>query len=934
MTVDLLNFIYEATSKRQPDFIVATELKNIIDGNEEIIPEVASVLLEQAFQGTMGNNYVLAYLKYCLRADLITPCSIFCGLPTFKPFDAPETLSLLLNTLDDLIRRVTQTRVSDPVQRTCQSLITLVTWLTNSIRHLIQRIHEQPELWTRQGENFSTMISFLHTITSSKKCCCLLYIASIEDPEMWQTAVQSVGLLKADASRLNDTRQMPNICFQLENLLKQMESQLPLFEQHVQKLATMLTSEANSSCSQGSSTLPLEMILCSPSSVLFNSCSIESSFGFLRELQIVLNLSSDQVLKSIFSVGLTALPLKEYLYQSSTVMLIRVPQIISMYKNLGENVNLFSIIVSFYKAHNMKMKQSPQKQLLFFSFLHMLVNQNSISRNEAANLGYQGQTEISESLVVIHTILEKIINEKKPAKIIEHFEKMTVDIDGVLYVGSASGYLNKLVNVLVSASMQETTKDAVFGSCFLILFRIHSLFGSEPFRMVASQSSITAWFNSFFNGTKVRKASVETISSPEAEQVLSKLQEMPKKGTDGAGPAMTILGASQYISFAIITATAQGLITEDKASTLFSIMRDHSRTGFMASYVSLVITAAQGSSKTSGIASRILPIHKNTKIKSKLAANLYQKNCSWLEETFFKSKIADPKETLTAILKKLSNSLRPTQQQMNQIEECADRLGTDMFVRILTSSIMKQKRRDLAQRACSIAIGASSVDWVGVPLSLIWYQLPEVLGSVEHATVSDPFALFLATELHFLSIFQRNKGMHVISLPTDSQRMLIELAGKERYHFHGKLADHRRLITQGLLKDVRMMDRLESLASIRSPVMTNASDPFFIKNAFHSVGRTLLLSLTNPGPHLPVDFCLTLLDKIICPSVSTPNTNIENVLNILQYLPFSFLNHLLQIAGIHSQVPAVLLSVVDLQLPKVRTKVAHLISLGEARPLP
>lgn len=110
--------------------------------------------------------------------------------------------------------------------------------------------------------------------------------------------------------------------------------------------------------------------------------------------------------------------------------------------------------------------------------------------------------------------------------------------------------------------------------------------------------------------------------------------------------------------------------------------------------------------------------------------------------------------------------------------------------------------------------------------------------------------------------------------------------------------------------------------------------PFFIKNAFHSVGRTLLLSLTNPGPHLPVDFCLTLLDKIICPSVSTPNTNIENVLNILQYLPFSFLNHLLQIAGIHSQVPAVLLSVVDLQLPKVRTKVAHLISLGEARPLP
>ena len=52
-------------------------------------------------------------------------------------------------------------------------------------------------------------------------------------------------------------------------------------------------------------------------------------------------------------------------------------------------------------------------------------------------------------------------------------------------------------------------------------------------------------------------------------------------------------------------------------------------------------------------------------------------------------------------------------------------------------------------------------------------------------------------------------------------------------------------------------------------------------NAFHSLGRTLHLSLTNSGPHLPVDFCMTLLDKIIRRSLSN-NINIDNVLNILQ----------------------------------------------------
>jgi hypothetical protein len=62
--------------------------------------------------------------------------------------------------------------------------------------------------------------------------------------------------------------------------------------------------------------------------------------------------------------------------------------------------------------------------------------------------------------------------------------------------------------------------------------------------------------------------------------------------------------------------------------------------------------------------------------------------------------------------------------------------------------------RDQSELACNVAIGVASLEWVGVPLALIWYQLPEILSSVEHATLSEPFSRFLATQLHFIAIYE------------------------------------------------------------------------------------------------------------------------------------------------------------------------------------
>ena len=84
--------------------------------------------------------------------------------------------------------------------------------------------------------------------------------------------------------------------------------------------------------------------------------------------------------------------------------------------------------------------------------------------------------------------------------------------------------------------------------------------------------------------------------------------------------------------------------------------------------------------------------------------------------------------------------------------------------------------RDLTELACNIAIGLSAIDWVGVPLALIWYQLPEVLSSVECSTTAEPFARFLATQLHFVRILQSHQT--VISLPLTSSASQMFHQGK------------------------------------------------------------------------------------------------------------------------------------------------------------
>ena len=195
--------------------------------------------------------------------------------------------------------------------------------------------------------------------------------------------------------------------------------------------------------------------------------------------------------------------------------------------------------------------------------------------------------------------------------------------------------------------------------------------------------------------------------------------------------------------------------------------------------------------------------------------------------------------------------------------------------------------RDLTDLACNIAIGLSAIDWVGVPLALIWYQLPEVLSSVECSTNAEPFSRFLATQLHLAIIYENHKNSILMPSPSAAFKKFHSLAGHERRHFHGRSSDLRRMMNVSGQNDWKMVKHirkvvsdggLESLATFKNAGGQQEQDQNPFSRSFHSLGRTLFLSLAESGKSIPVDFCLSLLDQIIKQGINHNNNSIEHII--------------------------------------------------------
>ena len=66
------------------------------------------------------------------------------------------------------------------------------------------------------------------------------------------------------------------------------------------------------------------------------------------------------------------------------------------------------------------------------------------------------------------------------------------------------------------------------------------------------------------------------------------------------------------------------------------------------------------------------------------------------------------------------------------------------------------------------------------------YQLPELLSSVECATTANPFARFLATQLHLVNIYENHKTYTNLPETSAVSQIFHRTAGDEKRHFFGR----------------------------------------------------------------------------------------------------------------------------------------------------
>ena len=134
------------------------------------------------------------------------------------------------------------------------------------------------------------------------------------------------------------------------------------------------------------------------------------------------------------------------------------------------------------------------------------------------------------------------------------------------------------------------------------------------------QHPILEWFEDNWNedGLSLAHASPKT-NSDDIEQIVAKVLDPPKKGHDHCGSAATLLSDAGTLTYFLVLATSQGKIPADKVKVALTTLRDHSRIGYLISFVTLLRIFVSGEEEMVQAARQFATLFLNTKLKSKLS---------------------------------------------------------------------------------------------------------------------------------------------------------------------------------------------------------------------------------------------------------------------------------------------------------------------------
>ncbi|KAM9837777.1 mediator of RNA polymerase II transcription subunit 24 isoform 2-T2 [Aulostomus maculatus] len=190
--VNLKQAILQAWKERWSDYQWAINIKkNFPKGATWDYLNLAEALMEQAMIGPSPNPLILSYLKYAISSQMVSYSSVLVAISKFDDFSRELCVKSLLEIMDMFCHRLSCHGKAEECIGLCRALLGVVVWLLQGCAWYCDRLRELG-LSTSTEACLSACRERLHSLLSSTKNRALIHIARLEDQGSWINVEQAM----------------------------------------------------------------------------------------------------------------------------------------------------------------------------------------------------------------------------------------------------------------------------------------------------------------------------------------------------------------------------------------------------------------------------------------------------------------------------------------------------------------------------------------------------------------------------------------------------------------------------------------------------------------------------------------------------------------------------------------------------------------------
>uniref|UniRef100_A0A8C7YN20 Mediator of RNA polymerase II transcription subunit 24 n=1 Tax=Oryzias sinensis TaxID=183150 RepID=A0A8C7YN20_9TELE len=190
--VNLKQAILQAWKERWTDYQWAVNIKkNFPKGATWDYLNLAEALMEQAMIGPSPNPLILSYLKYAISSQMVSYASVLTAISKFDDFSRDLCVKSLLDIIDMFCCRLSCHGKAEECIGLCRALLGVVVWLLQACAWYCENLRELGPVPSIEAI-LRTCQERLHTLMKSTKNRALVHIARLEDQGSWNNVEQAV----------------------------------------------------------------------------------------------------------------------------------------------------------------------------------------------------------------------------------------------------------------------------------------------------------------------------------------------------------------------------------------------------------------------------------------------------------------------------------------------------------------------------------------------------------------------------------------------------------------------------------------------------------------------------------------------------------------------------------------------------------------------